>query len=138
MAALSDAVKKFIQEWHDTECNGTVGVLASTRADGTPNAAPKHFRIRNDQLLEFTDVFSKTLSDVLKKTPDVTIVFFDPKALIGYRLRGKAELETFGPHFQQAANRLENMGFKPKAVVRINLEEIEALRYGPETCKKMG
>ena len=40
-------------------------------------------------------MFSKTLSDVLKKTPDVTIVFFDPKALIGYRLREKAKLETF-------------------------------------------
>ena len=33
---------------------------------------------------------------------------------------------------------MENMGFKPKAVVRINLEEIQALRYGPDTCKKMG
>ena len=138
MALLPDSVKKFIEERHDKEYNGAVGVLSSLRSDGTPNASPKHFRVRNDEHLEFTDVFSQTLSDVLKTHPEVTVVFFDPKAVIGYRMRGKAVLETFGPLFQQAANQLENMGFKPKAVVSISLEEVQSLTYGPETGKKIG
>ena len=135
---LTDSVKKFIQEKFDKEYNGSVGVLASLRNDGTPNASPKHFRIRDDEHLEFTDVFSTTIGEVLKKTPDVTVVFFDPQTVIGYRMKGKAVLETFGPLFQQAANQLENMGFKPKAVVNIKLEEVQMLQFSPNTGKKIG
>ena len=138
MALLPDTVKKFVQERFDKEYNGCVGVLASLRSDGTPNASPKHFRVRDDEHLEFTDVFSTTLSEVLKKTPDVTVVFFDPQAIIGFRMRGKAVMETFGPLFQQAADHLENLGFKPKAVIGIKLEEVQSLAFSPNTGKKIG
>jgi predicted pyridoxine 5'-phosphate oxidase superfamily flavin-nucleotide-binding protein len=138
MALLPDSIKKFIQDRHDTEYNGAVGVLSSLRLDGTPNAAPKHFRVRDGEHLEFTDVFSQTLSEVLKTHPDVTVVFFDPKAVMGFRVIGKAILETFGPLFQQAANQLESMGFKPKAVVSIRAEEVQSLTYGPQTGLKIG
>lgn len=135
---LTDVVKKFLLDRLDKESNGTVGVLASLRSDGTPNASPKHFRVRDEEHLEFTDIFSTTLSDVLKKTPDVTVVFFDPQAIIGFRMRGKAVMETFGPLFQQAADRLESMGFKPKAVVSVKLEEVQELMFGPNTGKRIG
>lgn len=138
MASLNDTVKKFLGERFDKEYNGAVGVLASLRNDGTPNASPKHFRVRDDEHLEFTDVFSTTLGEVLKKTPDVTVVFFDPQAVIGYRMKGKATLETFGPLFMQAANHLETMGFKPKAVVSVALEEVQMLQFSPQTGKKIG
>jgi len=137
MVMLTDAVKKFIQDRFDKEYNGCVGVLASLRSDGTPNASPKHFRIRNDEQLEFTDVFSTTLSEVLKKTPDVTVVFFDPEAIIGYRMRGKAVMETFGPLFQKAADSLKNLGFKPRAVVSVKLEEVQSLSFSPKTGQKL-
>jgi predicted pyridoxine 5'-phosphate oxidase superfamily flavin-nucleotide-binding protein len=135
---LPDTVKKFVQDRFDKEYNGTVGVLASLRSDGTPNASPKHFRIRDDEHLEFTDVFSTTLSEVLKKTPDVTVVFFDAQAVIGFRMRGKATMETFGPLFSQAADHLENLGFKPKAVIIVKLDEVQSLMFGPSTGKKIG
>jgi predicted pyridoxine 5'-phosphate oxidase superfamily flavin-nucleotide-binding protein len=138
MTLLPDSVKKFIEERYDKEYNGAVGVLSSLRSDGTPNASPKHFRVRDDEHLEFTEVYSQTLSDVLKTHPEVTVVFFDAKAVIGFRMSGKAVLETFGPLFQQAANQLETMGFKPKAVVSITLEEVQSLTYGPGTGKKIG
>ncbi len=138
MVLLTDVVKKFLLDRLDKESNGTVGVLASLRSDGTPNASPKHFRVRDEEHLEFTDIFSTTLSDVLKKTPDVTVVFFDPQAIIGFRMRGKAVMETFGPLFQQAADRLESMGFKPKAVVSVKLEEVQELMFGPNTGKRIG
>ena len=137
MALLPDAVKKFIQDRFDKEYNGAVGVLSSLRSDGTPNASPKHFRVRDDEHLEFTDVFSKTLSEVLKKTPEVTVVFFDAQAIIGFRMKGKAVMETFGPLFQQAANNLEILGFKPKAIVSIKLEEVQSLTFGANTGKKI-
>jgi predicted pyridoxine 5'-phosphate oxidase superfamily flavin-nucleotide-binding protein len=132
---LPEALKKFMSERFDKEYNGAVGVLSSLRIDGTPNASPKHFRVRDDDHLEFTDVSSQTLRDVLTKTSDVTVVFFDPQAVIGFRLKGKASLETFGPLFQQAASQLENMGFKPKAVVSIKIDEVQSLSFGPNTKK---
>jgi predicted pyridoxine 5'-phosphate oxidase superfamily flavin-nucleotide-binding protein len=135
---LPDVVKKFIEDRFDKEYNGAVGVLASLRSDGTPNASPKHFRIRDDQHLEFTDLFSTTLGEVLKKNPDVTVVFFDPQTVIGFRMRGKATMETFGPLFSQAADRLETLGFKPKAVISIKVEEVQALSFDANTGKKMG
>lgn len=138
MALLPDSVRKFLQERYDKEYNGVVGVLSSMRPDGTPNASPKHFRIRDEEHLEFTDVFSQTLSEVLKTNPDVTVVFFDSQTVIGYRMKGKATLDTFGPLFQQAASQLESMGFKPKAVVSIKLDEVQSLSYSPNTGKKIG
>jgi len=65
---LPENLKKFMAERHDKEYNGAVGVLGSLRADGSPNASPKHFRIRDENHLEFTDVFSQTLGEVLRKT----------------------------------------------------------------------
>ena len=137
MVILPDAVKKFIEERFDKEYNGAVGVLSSLRSDGTPNASPKHFRVRDGEHLEFTDVFSATLSEVLKKTPDVTVVFFDPQSVIGYRMKGKAVMETFGPLFSQATKNLENLGFKPKAVVSIKLEEVQSIAFSYNTGKKI-
>jgi len=130
--------KKFMTEKYDKEYNGVVGVLGSLRVDGGPNAAPKHFRIRDETHLEFTDIFSNTLGDVLRKTPEVVVVFFDSQAVIGFRLKGRATLETFGPLFQQTATRLQNIGIKPKALVSIEINEIQSLSYGPGTGKKIG
>jgi predicted pyridoxine 5'-phosphate oxidase superfamily flavin-nucleotide-binding protein len=127
-----------MSERYDKEYNGAVGVLASLTVDGKPNASPKHFRIRDENHIEFTDVFSQTLGDGLKRTPQVSVVFFDPQAVTGFRLKGKASLETFGPLFRQAANQLENIGFKPKAVVSIDIDEIQSLSYGRNTGKKIG
>jgi len=135
---IPDGLRKFVSERFDKDYNGVVGVLASLRADGSPNASPKHFRIRDDTHLEFTDIFSQTLGDLLKKAPEVTVVFFDPRAVIGFRLKGKACLETFGPLFQQAASQLENMGFKPKALVSIEVNEVQSLSFGPNTGKIIG
>jgi predicted pyridoxine 5'-phosphate oxidase superfamily flavin-nucleotide-binding protein len=126
-----------MSEKYDKEYNGAVGVLATLTVDGNPNASPKHFRIRDENHIEFTDVFSQTLEEVLKKTPRVSVVFFDPQAVIGFRLRGKAILETFGPLFQQAASQLKTIGFKPKAVVSIDIDEVQSLSFGPNTGKKI-
>lgn len=138
MAILTDEVKKFLNQRYDQEYNGSVGVLSYLRSDGTPNGSPFHFRIRDDEHLEFTDVFSQTLGDALKRFPDVTVVFFDPKAVIGYRMRGKATLETFGPLFGQAASRMESMGFKLKALISIRIEDVQSLTYGPNTGMSVG
>ena len=126
-----------MSERFDKQYNGCVGVLASLRIDGSPNASPKHFRVRDDERLEFTDVFSQTLGDALKKAPDVTVVFFDAQAVIGFRMRGKASLETFGPLFQRTADQLQSMGFKPKAVVSIKIDEVQSLSFGSNTGKKI-
>ena len=135
---IPEDFKKFMVEKYDKRYNGVVGVLGSLRVDGGPNAAPKHFRIRDESHLEFTDIFSRTLGDVLRKTPEVVVVFFDAQAVVGFRLKGQANLETFGPLFQQAATRLEDIGIKPKALVSIEIDEFESLSYGPSTGNKVG
>lgn len=135
---IPDSFKKFMTEKRDKRYDGTVGVLATLTLDGNPNASPKHFRIRDESHIEFLDVFSQTLGDVLKKTPQVTVVFFDAQAVMGFRLKGKASLETFGPLFQQSVTQLEKFGLKPKALVSIEVEEVQLLGFGPETGKKIG
>lgn len=137
MAQLTDQIKKFIQERYDAEYDGSVGVLSSLAPDGTPNSAPKHFRIADDEQLEFTDVFSTTLGTVLKDHPEVTVVFFDPKAVIGYRFKGKALMENTGFLFERAVSHLQEMGFKPKAIVKVKIDEIRFLQYGPDAGKKL-
>jgi hypothetical protein len=52
-------------------------------------------------------------------------------------MRGRAVMETFGPLFQQAADRLENLGFKPKAIISIELEEVQSLTFSANTGKKI-
>lgn len=135
---IPDSLRKFLAERFDKDYNGAVGVLATLAVDGNPNASPKHFRIRDENHIEFTDVFSHTLGEVLTKTPRVSVVFFDPQAVIGFRLKGKASLETFGPLFNHAATQLENIGFKPKALVSIEIDEVQSLSFGPNTGKKIG
>ena len=136
--SIPESLKKFMSENHDKEYNGVVGVLATLTADGNPNASPKHFRVRDETHLEFTDVFSQTLGEVLKKAPQVSVVFFDPNAVTGFRLKGKASLETFGPLFQRATTQLQHIGFKPKAVVSINIDDVQSLSFGPAKGKKIG
>ena len=135
---IPDSLKRFMSEKFDKEYNGAVGVLAYLTVQGDPNASPKHFRIRDENHIEFTDVFSQTLGEVLQKTPRVSVVFYDPQTVIGFRIKGKASLETFGPLFQQAASQLENIGLKPKAVVSIDIDEVQSLSFGPNTGKKIG
>ena len=135
---IPDSLRRFMSERYDKRYDGVVGVLATLTVDGDPNASPKHFRIRDDNHIEFTDLFSRTLGEVLNKAPRVSVVFFDPQAVIGFRLKGKARLETFGPLFNQVANRLENMGLKPKALVNIEIDEIQSLGFGSDTGKKIG
>lgn len=137
MAQITDAIRQFIQERYDQEYDGAVGVLSSLAPDGTPNSAPKHFRVSSDEALEFTDVFSTTLGTVLKDHPDVTVVFFDPKTVIGYRFKGKAVIENTGFLFDRAVSHLQEMGFKPKAIVKVRIDEIRFLQYGPDAGKKL-
>ena len=134
---IPDNLKKFLSENFDKEYDGAVGVLASLTTEGEPNASPKHFRIRDENHLEFTDVFSQTLNKVLQKPSQVIVVFFDPKAVTGFKVKGTASLETFGPLFQQTASRLEHIGFKPKALVSININEIQSLSFSPNTGKRL-
>lgn len=135
---LTPEIRKFIQERYDAEYDGSVGVLSSLSPDGSPNAAPKHFRVSADEQLEFTDVFSTTLGTVLKDHPDVSVVFFDPQAVIGYRFKGRAEMESTGFLFERAVSHLQEMGFKPKAIVKVKINEIKLMQYGPDAGKKIG
>ncbi len=137
MVPIPEEMKKFLAERNDPEYNGTAGVLAAMTTEGYPQAAPKHFRVSDSERLEFTDVFSRTLHDGLKVNPKVTIVFIDAKAVMGYRVTGIAELETTGPLFDNAASKLEQLGFKPKSLVKIRVESVQFLQYAPGTGKKI-
>jgi len=46
-------------------------------------------------------------------------------------------IESFGPHFQQAVDRLSKIGIRPRALVSIEIE-VQALTFGPETGRKIG
>ncbi len=135
---MAEEVKRFIEKARDKAHDGTPGVLATIDQDGYPNAAPKFFKIIDSNHISFPDIFSKRLRENIQKNPNVSVIFFDARILKGYRIRGKAELEEEGPMFEAVTQRLKKIGLKPKTLVKIRIQEIRLLQYGPDAGKLIG
>lgn len=129
--------------------------FATSTRDGKPNVVPIGLchAINSNQIIIVDVLFNKTRKN-LEENPQVAISFTDVKRWESYQLKGKAEIYTDGPIFDQmlkireqkeiqnrartgqlVANNPELMkkaeqlkkwrrNLKPKAVVLITVEEI--------------
>lgn len=129
--------------------------LATSTRDGKPNVVPIGLchAINGHQLIIVDVLFNKTRKN-LEENPQVAISFTDTNRWESYQLKGRAEIHTSGPIFEQVlmireqkekqnrirteqilathphlmekAERLKRwrMNLKPKAAVLINVEEI--------------
>ncbi|MDR1487823.1 MAG: pyridoxamine 5'-phosphate oxidase family protein [Deltaproteobacteria bacterium] len=133
MAIISKEIKDFLP--------GKMAWVGTADKSGVPNLAPKGtMTVIDDQSLAFADLFSLKTRSALESNPNIAVGVIDPSGPKGYQFKGKAELLTAGPIYDEiAANvkkALPNLG-PPKYVVKINVTEIFSLSPGPDAGKNI-
>jgi uncharacterized protein len=113
---------------------------ATVSRDGIPNNAPKRStRVFDDETLIFNEgVGGITWKNILEGSKD-TIAVVNREILDGYRFVGTPEVFTEGPLYEKAAElSLQNGMPKPKAVIKVHIDEIHTLKPGPMAGKRIG
>ena len=113
---------------------------ATVSRDGIPSNAPKRStRVFDDETLIFNEgVGGITWKNILEGSKD-TIAVVNREILDGYRFVGTPEVFTDGPLYEKAAElSLQNGMPKPKAVIKVHIDEIHTLKPGPMAGKRIG
>jgi len=131
------SIPKHVQEF----LPGKMGWVATSTPDGTPNVTPKGtLRQLDDQHVMFADLFSLKTRQNLEKNPNVAVTVIDSASAKGYQLKGKAELVSSGPLFEQFASQLKQANPSlppPKYVVKIAVESVFDQSVGPDAGKQI-
>jgi len=118
---------------------GKMAWVATADPQGRLNVAPKgSIQVIDDQTLLFADIFPVKTSGNLEKNSQISIGLADGGT--GYQFKGRAELLSSGPVYDQAKSALaaKAPGLPvPKYVVKITVEEIYSLSPGPEAGAKI-
>jgi len=136
MVKIPDEVKKMI---------GELAFVATVDAEGKSNISSKgSLRVLDDESLQYSESSGKKTYDNLKKNPYIAVAVASRDKMDGYQIKGKAELLTKGPLFEEAVKRTEersrSLGIKlpkPLAAVRIKVDEIYSLKPGPKSGEKI-
>jgi predicted pyridoxine 5'-phosphate oxidase superfamily flavin-nucleotide-binding protein len=120
MAKIPKAVQEFLP--------GKVAWVATATKAGFPNVAPKGpLRVLDDQHVVFSDLFSLKTRSNLAENPIVAVSVVDETTHLGYQIKGKAEIFSSGPLYEEASAqvraRMPNLK-GPSYVVRIAVEEV--------------
>jgi uncharacterized protein len=133
MAKIPKDVQEFVK--------GKMAWVSTATLDGIPNATPKgSVRVIDDEHLVFADLFSCKTRENLLKNPRVAVTVVDEKTYKGYQLKGKAELLTSGPVYDEMAAQLKKAPMQlppPKYVVRIMVDSVYDQSVGPEAGKRI-
>jgi predicted pyridoxine 5'-phosphate oxidase superfamily flavin-nucleotide-binding protein len=133
MAAITKEIQDFLP--------GKVAWIATADKAGVPNLAPKGtLTVVDDQTLAFADLFSLKTRTALEQNPNVAIGVVDPAGPKGYQIKGKVELLTSGPLYDQIAANVKKalpQMAPPKYVVKIKVTDIYSLSPGPDAGKKI-
>lgn len=98
LGILTDDMKRVVSEQK-------LGFVATVCPDGTPNLSPKGTTaVWDDDHLYFVDVRSPGTVANLRRNPALEINVVDPLSRKGYRFKGRAEVLTAGPAFDQVRN----------------------------------
>jgi predicted pyridoxine 5'-phosphate oxidase superfamily flavin-nucleotide-binding protein len=122
--------------------SGKVAWVATADKAGVPNLSPKGtLGVIDDNTLVFADLFSLKTRKALEENDNIAVAVVDPTGPSGYQFKGKSELLTSGPIYDQVAAevkaKMPQLG-SPKYVVKINITDIYSLTPGPEAGKKIG
>jgi uncharacterized protein len=103
--------------------------VATATPDGVPNLIYIAFlRVIDDETLEIADnQFDKTRRN-LEQNPVMSLTFWSPERTGCYQVKGRAEIITGGPLYQNCVNWVHSQNTKltPKAAVRLHVTEIYA------------
>jgi predicted pyridoxine 5'-phosphate oxidase superfamily flavin-nucleotide-binding protein len=120
---------------------GKMGWVATATNDGVPNVTPKgSVRVLDDQHVVFADLFSLKTRQNLEKNPSVAVTVVDAATHKGYQIKGKAELISSGPLYDQMAQQLKQSAPSlpaPIYVVKIAVEAVYDQSVGPDAGKQI-
>lgn len=95
MAILTDDMKRVVGEQG-------LGFVATVCPDGTPNLSPKGTTsVWDDDHLVFVDLCSPGTMSNLRENPAIELNVVDPVTRMGYRFKGRGEVHTDGPVFEE-------------------------------------
>ena len=96
MGILTEAMKQLVEEQR-------LGFVATVCPDGTANLSPKGTTaVWDDDHLIFADICSPVTVANLRANPSAEINVVDVFARKGFRFKGRAEVVTEGPRFEEA------------------------------------
>ena len=120
---------------------GKMGWVATATSDGVPNVTPKgSVRVLDDQHVIFADLFSLKTRENLEKNPSVAVTVIDAATHKGYQIKGKAELVSSGPLYDQMSKQLKASAPSlpaPIYVVKIAVDAVFDQSVGPNAGKKI-
>ena len=121
MAKLNDEVKEVFQD--------QLVFIATADKQGNPNVGPKgSMHVFDDETLVYAEGTAKKTLQNLQENSRVALVAVDRERHLGFQIKGTAELLFSGDFFELIAKRQEERSRpRPKAVVRIKVEEIYSL-----------
>lgn len=132
MAFLSKEMKEMVNNY---QC-----FIGTVSKEGVQNIGPKRStRVLNDDTLIFNEgTGGSTYKNILEGSR-VVIAVANREIPDGYRFWGRAEIQTAGENYEQAASLSVEIGLPcPKAIVLVHIEEIHSLKPGPMAGKKIG
>ncbi|MFY9398106.1 MAG: pyridoxamine 5'-phosphate oxidase family protein [Desulfomonilia bacterium] len=121
-----------------------IAVLATSSADGTPNAVPIGAKkvLDNETILISDQHFGKTLAN-LKANPQASLAFWNPETGEAYQIKGTVTIETSGKIFEETAAwieeiaRIRKIPMKSKGAVVLKIDAVFTSSPGPDAGSRI-
>ena len=130
MIQLTEEMVQFV---NGARANGYPCIVATSSADGTPNAGYIGTVLAyNDASLAYRDRTGRKPLDHLESNPKVVVLFRDSQQEVGWKFRCTAEVHRNGPVFDDVMGRLaaSGMAAAPEiqaAIVVLRIDQILTL-----------
>ena len=120
--------------------------LATATKDGIPNVIPiGGARLLDDGAIVFPDNYLNKTRKNIAENPEAAIVVSDEGEHDGYQFKGKIEMVTKGPIFEETKKLVEafsqKAGINPPIVLQaaavLKIEEVYAVKPGREARKRL-
>jgi predicted pyridoxine 5'-phosphate oxidase superfamily flavin-nucleotide-binding protein len=117
-------------------------VVAFATADrkGNPNVVPIYWKIiLNDETILLLDKFMKQTKQNIQENRKVCVSFWNPDPEEAYKIKGTATYYSEGPIYEKGKKFMQSKkpGQAPEGIVEIRIEEIYAIKSGPDAGRKL-
>jgi len=130
---LIQLTEEMVQFVNGARANGYPCIVATSSADGTPNAGYIGTVLAyNDASLAYRDRTGREPLDHLESNPKVVVLSRDSQQEVGWKFRCTAEVHRNGPVFDDVMGRLAASGMAPApeiqaAIVVLRIDQILTL-----------
>ncbi len=114
--------------------------VATADPDGKPNVIFVGFlRIVDDETIQIADNFFDKTAANMEANPQVSIVGYDGEAKKSFQVKGRVEIVTKGPVYEdvKAWVYAKSKALPAKAAVVMHVEEVYDAMYGPDAGKRI-